>query len=201
MILSDFFWLARRPAVRSPCTGARAMNGHRCGLSVHPANGRTPSSIPGASSATIRSSSKRSGLDTSKAAVGGASTTTPHARLEHPFLVRLQMKRENVRRVDEEVRAEILALGIAREFGEIFLELGFAGAPSEIGVGLGEAELGQRLHHLGTGERLRQEDHVGIARLHFADDPFPEWKRLGVRIVDAEDADAVLGPVQENVAQ
>ena len=59
------------------------------------------------------------------------------------------MKRENVRRVDEEVRAEILALGITREFGEIFLELGFDGAPSEIGVGLGEAELASAFITLG----------------------------------------------------
>ena len=41
----------------------------------------------------------------------------------------------------------------------------------------------------------------GIARLHLADQPFPERERLGVRIVDAEDADALLHPEQDDVAQ
>ena len=74
-------------------------------------------------------------------------------------------------------------------------------APGEIGVGLREAELGQRLHDLRPRERLGQEQHVRVALLHFVDQPFPERKRLGVRIVDAEDAHALLHPEQDDVAQ
>src|SRR3546814_19539234 len=59
----------------------------------------------------------------------------------------------------------------------------------------------QSLHHLWPGERLRQEDHVGIAVLHLADHPFPEGQGLRVRIVDTEDAHAVSRPEQDHVTQ
>ena len=41
----------------------------------------------------------------------------------------------------------------------------------------------------------------GIALLHLVDQPLPERERLGVRVVDAEDADALLHPEQDDVAQ
>ena len=75
------------------------------------------------------------------------------------------------------------------------------GAPGEVAVGLREAELGQRLHDLRPREGLGQEDHVGIARLDFVDQPFPERQRLGVRVVDAENPHALLDPEQHDVAQ
>ena len=41
----------------------------------------------------------------------------------------------------------------------------------------------------------------GWRGLHLADQPFPERKRLGVRIVDAEDLHALIDPEQHDVAQ
>ena len=74
-------------------------------------------------------------------------------------------------------------------------------APGEVGVGLREADLGEPVHHLRPGERLGEEDHVRMARAHLGDHPFPERQRLGVRIVDAEDAHALARPEEHDVAQ
>src|SRR6185437_16027306 len=40
-----------------------------------------------------------------------------------------------------------------------------------------------------------------MARLYVVNQPFPEWQRLGVRIVDAEDAHTLLNPEKDYVAQ
>ena len=74
-------------------------------------------------------------------------------------------------------------------------------APSEIGVGLGESDLGQAVHHFRPREGLGQEDHVGVPPTDVADQPFPERQWLGVWIVDAEDPDAVLDPEEDDVPQ
>jgi len=81
------------------------------------------------------------------------------------------------------------------------LQLLFASAPREIGVRLRKSEFGERLHDLRSGKGLRQEKDIRIDRLHFSDQPFPERKRLGVRIVDAEDAHTLLDPEQHDIAQ
>ena len=47
--------------------------------------------------------------------------------------------------------------GIAGDLAQIGLQLVLARAPGEVGVGLGEAELGERLHDFRPGESLRQE--------------------------------------------
>src|SRR5207248_1605604 len=44
-------------------------------------------------------------------------------------------------------------------------------------------------------------DHLGVARVDLADDPLPERQRLRVRIVDAKDAHARVGPVEEDRTQ
>ena len=113
----------------------------------------------------------------------------------------LQEVRIDVRRVDEEVRPEeFLHLGGA-ELGEIFGQFLLGVAPGEVGVGLREADLGEPVHHLRPRERLGEEDHVRMARAHVGDHPLPERQRLGVRIVDAEDAHAFAGPIEHDVAQ
>jgi hypothetical protein len=48
-------------------------------------------------------------------------------------------------------------------------------------------------HHLRPGERLGEEDHVGVKVGDLADQPLPERQRLGVGIVDAEDYAARSG--------
>ena len=76
----------------------------------------------------------------------------------------LQEHRVDVRRVDEEVRPHVLARLVLGELGQVLGELGLGVAPGEVAVGLGEADLGQPLHHLGPGERLGQEDRRRDAR-------------------------------------
>src|SRR5712692_3122635 len=55
-------------------------------------------------------------------------------RLEDPWLAGLQVDRQNVRRVDEEIRPEVFALGVARDLGQIGLQFVLCGAPGEIRV-------------------------------------------------------------------
>src|SRR3974390_2786383 len=123
------------------------------------------------------------------------------ARLEYPRLAALQLHRQDVRRCDEEIWPEIIALWIARDFVEIGLELVFARPPGEISVRLREAKFGEGLHHLRPGEGFRQEYHVGVPSAHLADKPLPERKRFGVGIVVAKDAYALIDPKQKDRAE
>src|SRR3546814_15344354 len=63
------------------------------------------------------------------------------------------------------------------------------------------ARLGQTMHHVRPGEGFGQEHRFGMRALDFADAPFPECKGLGVRIVDAEDGDALIDPEAEGAQQ
>ena len=108
------------------------------------------------------------------AVIGRQRRRERRARLEQPGFAGLQLHRQNVRRRDEKIRPVIFAFRIAGQFAQIFLQLGLGRAPGEISIGLREAELGERLHHLRAGEGFGQEDHARIARLHLADRPFPE---------------------------
>ena len=49
-------------------------------------------------------------------------------------------------------------------------------------------------HHRRAGERLGQEDHVGVGAVDVADHLLPEHHRLGVRVVDPEDPHPVRHP-------
>ena len=82
-------------------------------------------------------------------------------------------------------------------FGELG-ELPLGRAPGEIGVGLGEAQLGQPEQARRAGERLGQEQHVGVGVLDLPDQPGPEVRRLGVRVVDTEHLDPVGNPVPDH---
>ncbi len=112
------------------------------------------------------------------------------ARLEHPRLAALQVPGKDIRRADEEIRPVVVALGIAGQFVQVRFDLPLLGSPGEVGVRLREAELRQALHQLRPREGFGEEDHAGIARLHLVNQPLPEIERLGVRVVDAEDAHA-----------
>ena len=112
---------------------------------------------------------------------------------EHARTAVLQAFVQDVGRVDEQVRARVVGV-----FDDLLAELGqlpLRGAPGEVGVGLGETQLGQPVEAGGPGERLGEEQHIGIGRLDLADQPRPEVGRLGVRVVDAKDLDAVADPV------
>ena len=115
---------------------------------------------------------------------------------EHRRAAGLQRLVQDVRGVDEQVRPGLVgALGVHQ--GELG-ELGLRRAPGEVGVGLGEAQPGQPEQPGRPGERLGQEQHVRVAGLDLPDQPVPEVRRLGVRVVDAEDPHPVLDPVQHH---
>ena len=132
---------------------------------------------------------------------GGQHSCQRGTRLEHPGFAALQVIGQDVRRVDEEIRPVEVALGIARQLGEIFLDFPPLRPPREVRIGLGEAELGEPLHQLGTRKSFRQEDHVGVAKLNIVDEPLPEPEGLGVGIVDPEDFHALVDPEQDHIAQ
>src|SRR5262245_46727862 len=111
------------------------------------------------------------------------------------------MQREDIGRVDEKRGTEVFAFGITGYLAQIGLQFLLARAPGEVRIGLAEAELSERLHDLGAGKGLRQENNVRIDGLNFPDQPFPERKWLGVRIVDPKDAHPLRDPEQHDVAQ
>ncbi len=94
----------------------------------------------------------------------------------------------DVRRVDEEMRTEEIRHRLFGKLGEVRSQLIFGVAPGEIRVRLRESDLRQPVHHRRPGEGLGEKDHVRVARADVIDQPLPERQRLGVRIVDAEDA-------------
>src|SRR4051812_47778946 len=54
---------------------------------------------------------------------------------------------------------------------------------------------------LGPRERLREEDQFWVRLLELADAPRPEGKRLRMRIIDAENRDALLNPKVHDAAR
>src|SRR3954462_9170623 len=113
----------------------------------------------------------------------------------------LQMLGKDVGRVRPEVPDHVIRGRTLGELLQVILHLVLEIAPGEIGIRLVEPDLGERLHHLRAGEGFREEDHVGVASVHFADHPLPEGNRLRVRIIDAEDVHAGVDPVQEDRTQ
>ena len=83
---------------------------------------------------------------------------------------------------------------LGRQLLHVLLDLPLLVAPGEVGVGLLEAGLAERVHHCWLGESLGQEEHVRIGPANLSKQPGPEIDRLGMRIVDPEDAYAVAHP-------
>ena len=73
--------------------------------------------------------------------------------------------------------------------------------PREVRVRLSEADLRKGRHHRGRGERLGEEDDVGLLAPHLGDQPLPEGNRLRVRVVHAEDAHPPAHPDEHDVEQ
>src|SRR4051812_6891630 len=108
---------------------------------------------------------------------------------------------KDVGRVRPEVPDHVIRGRTLGELPQVILHLVLEIAPGEIGIRLVEPDLGERLHHLRTGEGFGEEDHVWVASVDLADHPLPEGNRLRVRIVDAEDVHAGVDPVQEHGTQ
>jgi hypothetical protein len=90
---------------------------------------------------------------------------------------------------------------VRRQFGEVVGQFALAVAPGEVGIALRESDLRQPLHHGRPRESLGQKNHFGRARPDIGNQPLPERHRLGVRIVDAKDPDALIHPPLHHVAQ
>ena len=106
----------------------------------------------------------------------------------------IEVVRVDVRRVGEQVAAEVLAHLSLGQLGEVVAQLRGCLAPGEVGIGLRESHLRQRTHARRARERLREKDHVGVIALRLGDQPAPERHGFGVRVVHPEDPDAALDP-------
>ena len=113
----------------------------------------------------------------------------------------LQVGVEDVGRVDEEVGAEVLALGAVGELVDVLGQLPAGVLPGEVRVGLGEADLRQVAHDRAAGEGLGEEDDRAVDRVDLLDQPLPERERLRVRVVDAEELDAGVDPGRTTSSQ
>ena len=109
----------------------------------------------------------------------------------------LEVGVQDVGGVDEEVRPHRV-VGLRGHLAEVLLELPLGGAPGEVGVALVEADGAERVHHRRPGEGLGEEEHVGVGAADLLEQPLPERDRLGVRVVDPEDPDAVRHPVLDD---
>src|SRR5918996_6521950 len=98
--------------------------------------------------------------------------------LERGRTSRLQKLVQDVGRVSEEIRTEVVGHLGRRELGEVFGELPLRVAPREVRVGLCKSDLRQVLHDLGTREGLGQEDEVRMLLLQRVEAPIPERERL-----------------------
>jgi len=105
----------------------------------------------------------------------------------------LHVGREDVVRRGPERRPHVVR-GLGRELGDVLLQVGLGVAPGVVGVALLEAHLGQGAHHRRLRERLTEPDDLGVVAGHVLDEPLPELHRLGVRVVDAKERDAVVDP-------
>ncbi len=132
------------------------------------------------------------------AVVGGECRGEDDALHERWAAALLQGGVEDVGGVGPEVGAEEVADRRLRDLFEVLLELGLGVAPGEVGVGLGEAGLGEGVHDVRAGEGFGEEDGVGVVLVDVGDAPLPEGQGLGVRVVDAEDLDAVVDPELED---
>ena len=108
---------------------------------------------------------------------------------------------KNVRRIREQVRAQVLADVCSSQLGKVFLELALRRAPREVGVRLREARLREIPHDLRPCERLREKNGVRMGGAKLAERPFPEVKRLRVRIVHAENLHALRDPEFDDAFQ
>ena len=119
----------------------------------------------------------------------------PH--LEGGAAAVLEVGVQDVGGVDEEVGPHVGGR-VTGQLREVLGQLLLGVAPGEVGVRLLEADLGQGVHHRRPGERLGQEDHVGVGAVDLGDHPLPEHHRLGVRVVHPEDPHPVLHPVPQH---
>ena len=100
------------------------------------------------------------------AVVRGEAGREHEAGHEHRPIPLVQVLGEDVGGVRPHVRPEEVTGRAAGELREVLLDLGARLAPGEVRVRLVEADLRELLHDRGSGERLREEQHVRIREQH-----------------------------------
>ena len=104
---------------------------------------------------------------------------------------------QDVRGIDEEVGARLV--GVRGDLAAELLEFPLRGLPGEVGVGLCETKACKAIESCRSGECLREEQHVAVALFDLGDQPLPEVRWLGVRVVDPKDLDAQLVPREHHL--
>ena len=129
------------------------------------------------------------GVDTPYRGHGGCQSC---ADGEHGPAPVLQGGVQDVGGVHKQVRAEHIGHRgtLSGELGELLL----GDLPGEVGVGLGETDLGQAVQACRAGEGLSQEDDLRVGGVDFRDQPLPEVRRLGVGVVHAEGGHSQIHP-------
>ena len=97
-------------------------------------------------------------------------------RLERRPAAVLEVGVQDVGRVGEEVRAEVLLLAGVGELRDVLGQLLARVLPGEVGVGLAEADLAEVAHHRALGERLGEEHDVAVAGVDLARSATPRTR-------------------------
>src|ERR1700733_7446591 len=108
---------------------------------------------------------------------------------------------KNIGSVGPEVGMEEIRHGRFRDLLKILLQLVFRVAPGEISIGLAKPRLRQRVHNMGASKGLRQKNYIRVLFVDLSDAPLPEWKRLGVWVIDPKDTDIVTNPIGEDITE
>lgn len=108
---------------------------------------------------------------------------------------------QDVGGVGPDVGSEEIGDGRIADFFEVILEVCLGVAPCEVGIGLGEAAFGERIHDVGASEGFGEEDCFWRVFEDFSNAPLPEGESFGVRIIDAEDAYAAIDPELEDAVE
>ena len=88
----------------------------------------------------------------------------------------------------------------ARDLAQIVSHFDLVGAPGEIGVRPCEPKLGKSMHRLRRGKSLCEKKNIGMLAVDFMNQPLPEYKWLGMWIVDTENSYTVPHPKSKNAS-
>ena len=108
---------------------------------------------------------------------------------------------QDIRRIRPEIGPEKLGDLRPGQFVEVDFEFCLRITPGKVGVGIIESQPGQCIHDFRPAEGFGQENQVRMLGAEAAQAPFPERKRLGMRIIDSKNADAACDPEVEDAFQ
>src|ERR1035437_1916026 len=103
------------------------------------------------------------------------------------------MKRQNIWRIDPEVRSE-KSTTVCSEFRSISDEFLFSSPPSKIGIGLLKSNFTESVHHCWTSKSFRQENYFGMFEIDHMNQFVPKLHRFGMWIIDSKYFDSFRNP-------